>query len=138
LSVAEAAQALGTSEKAVRRRIERKVLPSLLVDGKRRIPASAIGASSVTEDPHPDDPPGLVRRTVTTGATPGVVPIELLDRLERLARENGQLRQIEQYAGQTQEQLLEARARIRELEAQLADAGGPRRRRWFGRGRPTA
>lgn len=112
VTVAEAAQALGITEKAVRRRIERKALPSILgADRRRRIPASALGLDSggaaVGQVPH---------RAPSNGHAPAS---DLLDRLERLARENGALRQIELVAGDRERQLIEANARIRELEAQL-------------------
>lgn len=124
LTVAEAAQALGITEKAVRRRIERKVLPSVIgPDRKRRIPASALGLDQAAGD---GDLPGHVPHGAPNGHAPPTA--ELLDRLERLARENGQLRQIERVSEQSERALIEAHARIRELEAKLA-----RRPRWWRR-----
>jgi excisionase family DNA binding protein len=125
LTVDEAAQALGVTEKAVRRRIERGVLPSLLgPDRKRRIPASALGLDETSANGD-GVPAGHVPRHAPNGHAPPSA--ELLDRLERLARENGQLRQIERVSEQSERLLIEANARIRELEDRLV------KRRWWRR-----
>lgn len=122
VTVAEAAQALGISEKAVRRRIERNVLPSVMgPDKRRRVPVSALGGDDDTAA-HVSPRPAGVPASSTGNA-------DLLDRLERLAREAGAVRLIEEVAGRDREALLEARARIRELEQQLA----ARPRRWWQR-----
>lgn len=133
VSVAEAAVALGISEKAVRRRIERKVLPSVLVDGKRRIPASAVGQSSTSSPAVYETTPDAPQRRASAppAGSPAVYGQDMIDRLERLAREAGAARQLEVVTGHQEQQLIEANAKIVELEARLA-----RRRPWFRRSPP--
>lgn len=130
LTVAEAAGELGITEKAVRRRIERGVLVSVMgPDRRRRIPASALGLNGNGASGGAGAPNGAPRVVQqTTGGIQAVYGPELLERLERLARENGALRQIEIVAGDREQRLIEAAARILELEALLA-----RRRRWWRR-----
>lgn len=128
LTVAEASEQTGLTEKALRRRIERGVLPSVLgPDRRRRIPAIALGL---------DGAAGAASRATPPTGAPAVsqkypAGADVLERLERLARENGGLRQIEAVAGQDRQALIEARARILELEAQLNSK--PARRRWWQR-----
>lgn len=132
VTVGEAAEQLGITEKAVRRRIERGVLASLIgPDRRRRIPLSALGASpqTVTANGTANGDGASGGASAPRRAPAMVRPYDgdVLERLERLARENGQLRQIEIVAGDREAQLIEANARIRELEAKLG------RRRWWRR-----
>lgn len=85
VDVRGAAQATGLSPKAIRRRIERGTLPTVLVDGRRRIPVDALRRA------------GLLVEDAASGARRGRGPLPvdvdaLLDRLERQAEEIGRLR----------------------------------------------
>lgn len=137
LTVPEAAEQLGITEKAVRRRIERGTLPSVLGhDGKRRIPVQAVDTQ------HASDPAGD--------------PLlgELVERLEHQASELGRLRALtdgserrerelvdelhreraDRQAAEARETEARERAAAAEAEARIL-AEQVRRRRWFGRNR---
>lgn len=150
VTVTEAAQQLGITEKAVRRRIERGTLQSVIGhDGRRRIPVTELdGDPGASPGPRPADP-GATPPGNPVGQTPrrpgapgnagqgGVPPAELAPifaRMEELAAENGRLRALTEVADSTTSaielELHEARARIRELEAQQP------RRRWWQRREP--
>jgi excisionase family DNA binding protein len=115
-TIAEAAKKLGITEKAVRRRIERKTLSAVLGrDGRRRIPAIEVEAAAPSPTPiGADAPPG----------TPTPEAVALVARLESLASEVGRLRALtdgsERQARELEEALHEARARASAAEAQLA------------------
>lgn len=131
LEIAEAAEQLGITHKAVRRRIERGTLPSVLGrDGRRRIPAAAL------KDASPPPSSGSGRVSVTIDAD---VLEPLMERIEKLAAEaarykaltDGSERRERDLAEQLHEQRslrMAAEARAAELEAQLR-----RKRRWFRR-----
>lgn len=125
LTVPQAAAATGLSEKAIRRRIERDSLPSVLGhDRRRRVPVLALREAGLIAPP--GAPMGLVPRAGHPGGE--AIP-ELLERLERLAAENGRLRALtdgrERRERELVEQLHVARARIAETETP---------RRWWQRG----
>lgn len=125
LTVRDAAILTGLTEKALRRRIERGVLPSVLGhDGRRRVPTSALrSAGLIPQDGAPTGP------IPPAGAPSGEAFSELLGRLETLAAENGRLRALtdghERRERELEAELHKARARVLELEARVS------RRRWF-------
>lgn len=147
-TITEAASTTGVTPKAIRRRIERGTLRSVLgPDQRRRIPLSELQRAGLIPageahggaagQGYPDAPP-------PGNAVGGVLEVGiLLERLERLAAENGRLRVLEERAGSLERQveaeraaranaeqeLFAARARVVELESP------PRRRRWFSRER---
>ncbi|HYF25532.1 MAG TPA: hypothetical protein VD931_07330 [Baekduia sp.] len=134
LAVAEAAAATGLTPKALRRRMERGSLRSVLVDGRRRIPLAELvragllvtDAPTKPSDPHrrrPDDPlqnlgDALEARTIVH---------ELLDRVERQSAELARLRLLAAHAERAKEAEV-ARLR-RELEAVRGGRDEPASRR---------
>jgi hypothetical protein len=136
LTVREAAEATGLTEKAVRRRVERGVLPSVLGhDGRRRVLISALRDAGLLGTDGERN--GAPMRHLPSGATPlgqGHFS-ELLSRLEVLAAENGRLRALtdghERRERELEAALFEARARITEFEAIKGAARNSRR--WFRR-----
>lgn len=135
LTVPEAAQATGLTEKAIRRRIERgAILSTVGHDRRRRVLVSSLREA------------GLVG---TVGETTGHVPqvgtpdgetiSALLARYEEAVMEVGRLRALtdghERRERELTEQLHQAAARITELEAKTAASP---RRRFFRRAKQPA
>jgi len=142
LTFAEAAKTTGLTKKALRNRVYRGQLQSVLRDRVRRIPRSELereglipGNGEGTETPKtfqetPDVPAETDRESDVVS--------ELLERLERQAAELGELRLLTREAeslqvdrGRLEGALHEARAKVTELEAKLAEAERPRR--WWQR-----
>jgi excisionase family DNA binding protein len=141
-TIAEAAEATGLTKKAVRNRVDRGQLRAVLNGGVRRVPLSElVRAGLLDENGQGHNPaPGQPRPQIASVPAPAEAPFarELFDRLERQARELGELRaltreaesvrnrerQERERADRLESELFEARARVAELEA--------RRRRWFG------
>lgn len=144
LTVAEASAATGLSPKALRRRIERRTLDSVLdpATGLRRIPLAALERHGLLQGAPQTAPVGQGQPRGTPAGSLDLSP--LLERLEALAAENGALRQLEQRAGSLERQMLaerEARERAEaalfEARARLVVVEAPRRRFWR-RGKPVA
>jgi hypothetical protein len=148
LTVSEAATLGGVTPKAIRRRVERGTLRSVLgADQRRRIPLSELERAGLVA-PGGASPPGVMgqgnRGAAPQGHVAGVLDAgQILARLEALAAENGRLRVLEERAGSLERQidaerqarerieqeLFASRARVAELDAELA----ARRRRWWKR-----
>jgi hypothetical protein len=147
-TITEAAHATGATPKAIRRRIERGRLESVLShDGRRRIPLTSLVLAGLL---HPDGTPtGAPRQSPTPShpesPTPGAPTGDIIElfkehaaAIERAAKAEAQAQiagllqaQAESHATTLQAELVEARATVTQLEAQLAQAHHPRRR-WFG------
>lgn len=126
-TIAEAAEAVGISKKAMRNRVDRGQVRATLRDGVRRIPRAElvrvglIGAAKEAVQRHPSN------EAASREATDLLAVRELLDRLERQAGEITSLRALTVEADSLRQErealrddLFEARARITELEARLA------------------
>jgi hypothetical protein len=118
LNVADSARATGLSTKAIRRRIERGTLPSVLVGGHRRIEVSALVDAGLLIT-------GLERGA--RGAAPGQVqPDAIVQRMaghrRRLADELAISSSLDNDVRRFADQLRRERSRSRELAAQLATA----------------
>lgn len=127
LSIREAAEYLGKSQKAIRSAVDRGTLPHVKIDGIRRIPVSALGKPAPMGQGQP--------REAASEATQDDL-IVLVDRLTALSEEVGRLRSLSEVSESTEkrlrDELAEARARALSLELQLAEeqaAGGS----WFTR-----
>jgi hypothetical protein len=118
LSLADCARATGLSVKAIRRRIERGTLESVLLDGRRRIPVSAlVGAGLLIE--------GLDRggRGSTQGyVQPAAVVQQLVAQRQRLTEELAVSSGLEADVRRIAEQLRRERSRSHELEDEVARA----------------
>ena len=150
VTIREASDATGLSVRAIRSRVDRGTLPAVVRDGLRRIPYSELlrldlveagnGASMRQEQP---------RSTSTEAASTDGVILELSKRLELQAAELGEMRAITRQAetlgdqhrhrvDELEAELLEARAKVIELEQQQQAERRPRRdpllrRRWLRR-----
>jgi excisionase family DNA binding protein len=140
LTLAEAADATGLTRKALQRRVDRGSLRSVLIGGLRRVPVSELyraGLLTETGAVEGDErSPSSEAAASPAGRRPALDVGELLDRLERQARELGEMRALTRQAESLQAQaegeraarraaeaaLLEARARITQLES--ARGGG--------------
>lgn len=131
-TIAEAAEAVGITKKAMRNRVDRGQVRAVLRDGVRRIPRAELlrvgllGAPREAARRHPPN------EAASPEATEALAVRELLDRLERQAGEITSLRALTVEAEslrnereQLHNELFEARARITELEGRLA------RPKWF-------
>lgn len=94
VTITQAAKALGISEKAVRRRVERKTFASVKRDGQRLISADGIRAARERGTAGHDASP----RGTQTGASGASELAALIARLEELAAENGRLRALTEQA----------------------------------------
>lgn len=112
LTIREAAQATGLSVKALRRRLERGSLASVLTDGRRRIPvAELLAAGLLVTDPS-------ARPTQASAPSPARGDeTALLDRLERQARELGELTAA---VAMERQALAESRTEVERLKARVA------------------
>lgn len=136
---AEAEELTGATRKALRNRVYRGQLESVLRSGVRRIPRSELERAGLLRGGRREtEETGQVTREVSQ-ETPAIG--ELIGRLEQLVAENVALRAIEAQTGKTLEverqarELTEAelhrvRARVLELQAQVEM---PRRWRWWRR-----
>jgi len=132
---AQAEQLTGTTRKALRNRVYRGQLESVLRGGVRRIPRSELERVGLLGgDDETGEVPGMPREP--SRETP--MMDELLTRLERQAGELGELRVLTREADSLRserERLLgelhETRAQVTELEARLAEVQRPRR--WWRR-----
>lgn len=131
-TIAEAAEAVGITKKAMRNRVDRGHVRAVLRDGVRRIPraelvrAGLLGAAGEARQRQPNSEAASPEAATTLAVR------ELLDRLERQAGEITSLRALTVEAEslknereQLHDELFQARARITELEARLS------RPRWF-------
>lgn len=119
-TIAEAAELTGLTKKAVRNRVDRGQLRSVLRDGMRRIPRSELDRAGLTDEAalrHEAPEAASVASDTTT------VIRELVDRLERQASEIAQLRvltvqaeSLDQERDRLEQALFAATARISELE----------------------
>lgn len=130
VTLKEAATRVGTTPKALARRAERGSLRVVLRDGRRMVPLAELERVFGPEGNQPS--PELT--PVGVGNHDGTPHLgALLARLEQLAAENGRLKALTQVAetaeAQLQKELFRSRARISELEAQLAKRGWWRRRK---------
>jgi hypothetical protein len=114
VTIAQAAERTGMSAKAIARRVERGTVAAVVKDGKRRIPVVELDKL----------PRGTTKPTTMGEGNHGAAPVEitpLIARLEALAAENMKLRLLTEQTASTEEalrlELVEARARITELEA---------------------
>jgi len=138
LTIAEAADATGLTKKAIRNRVDRGQLRAVLRDGVRRIPRSELDRTRLSEA----GGGAAIRQEAAPGQGQEASGwSELLERLERQAGELAELRTLTREAEslrderlQLQAALHERRAKVTELEAQLAER--PQRRWW--RRRPAA
>jgi len=125
LTIAQAALEVGISRKAMERRVERGSVKSVLRGGRRMVPRSEL--ARVFGDPPPTvgdaAPHGDIR------ALPGGLEPLLAD-YRRLVYRDSERRQIEAHASSVELELHESRARVLELEAQLAELVAPRRKWW--------
>lgn len=138
LTIAETADRLGLSVKAVEKRIERGTIESMRKDGRRLIPAGEV--ARVSSKPEHQSGQGFL-----PGGT--LLPSEdfaaFLEKLETLAAENGRFKALQEVneteQQRLQEELFKARAEVQELEARLASQAvvvqqQQPTRRWFRRG----
>jgi excisionase family DNA binding protein len=139
LTIAEAAERTGLTHKAVRNRVDRGHLRAVLRDGTRRIPLSeleragllgstgeAANGAAKRHEPHEAASAEAIRALIETirEQERELVQLKALTReAESLRQESAGERQAREAA---QAELFEARARITELEATLAE-----RRRWL-------
>ncbi len=132
---AQAEQLTGTTRKALRNRVYRGQLESVLRGGVRRIPRSELERVGLLGS---DDETGELSE-MSHGA-PRETPMmdELLDRLERQAAELGELRALTREADslradreRLEASLYEAHAKVTELQARLDEVDRPRR--WWRR-----
>jgi hypothetical protein len=126
VTIAEAAKRTGITPKAIARRVERGTLQAIVKDGKRRLPVEELDKL----------PRGTTDTTPVGEGNHGAAPLDLahlVARLEILAAENMRLRLLTEHGESGREaverELLEARARITQLEAVTQ----PRRRFWRSR-----
>jgi len=132
---AQAEQLTGTSRKALRNRVYRGQLESVLRGGVRRIPRSELErAGLLREDGEIGEIPELTHGT--SHETPMIN--DLLDRLEAQAAELGELRALTREADslradreRLEASLYETSAKVTELEARLSEDQRPRR--WWRR-----
>lgn len=127
LTIAETAERLGLTVKAVEKRIERGTIQSLRNDGRRVIPLGEV-VRLEAQAKHDAQRVFPLESRPLAGESP-VSPMdfsEYLERLETLAAENGRFRALQEISESTRQQLEEelhqARAQVRELEAKLTDA----------------
>ena len=131
----QAAEMTGTTPKALRNRVYRGQLESVLRGGVRRIPRSELERIGLLRENGETAEVGEISHEVSH-ETP--MTGELLDRLERQAAELGELRALTREADslradreRLETSLYEAHAKVTELEARLAEAQRPRR--WWHR-----
>ncbi len=135
----QAAEMSGTTPKALRNRVYRGQLESVLRGGVRRIPRSELERIGLLREHGETAEVGEISHEAsheTSRETP--MTGELLDRLERQAAELGELRALTREADslradreRLETSLYEAHAKVTELEARLAEAQRPRR--WWHR-----
>lgn len=127
LTIREAAEYLGKSQKAIRSAVDRGSLPHVKgSDGVRRIPFSSLEGAPMGQGQPQPAPSEAVQDDL----------IVLVDKLTALSEENGRLRALTEVSESTEQrlrdELAEARARAMSLELQLAEtqaaSGG-----WFAR-----
>ncbi len=136
---AQAEQLTGVTRKALRNRVYRGQLQSVLRGRVRHIPRSELERIGLLkEDSEIDEIPELSRGASHGASHETALLGELLDRLEAQAAELGQLRALTREADslradreRLEEALWEQRAKVTELEARLAQAERPRR--WWHR-----
>lgn len=135
---AEAEQLTGASRKALRNRVYRGQLESVLRDGVRRIPRSELERTGLLTGAGETDGIGEMAHEASHEIP---MMVEVLDRLERQAAELGELRALTREADslradreRLEASLYEAHAKVIELEARLVEAQRPRR--WWHR-RPS-
>ncbi len=126
LTVREAAEQTGLTEKAIRRRIERGALPSLLGhDRRRRVPLAALREAGLIA------PLGAQTGPMPRQGYPaGEALPELLGRLEALAAENGRLRALTDGHDRRERELV---GQLQEAQARISELAAPRR--WWQRNR---
>lgn len=151
LTIDEAAEATGLTQKALRRRIERGQLRSLLRDGRRHIPVAELHRVELI-DPEGKPMRGSEWHEAPRGTTPGkpasaelqLDAVRLLARLEELAAENGRLRALPEQVERDWQQRFSteaaARRQAEERLERLRQAGWRERRRLLRelRAQPTA
>jgi hypothetical protein len=118
LGLGDCSRATGLSVKALRRRIERGTLASVLVDGRRRIPVAALVGSGLLVE-------GLDRGARGSGqghVQPALVVQRLAAQRQRLTEELAVVADLEADVRRIAEQLRRERMRSQELEEQLAHA----------------
>ena len=143
VTIREAAELCDLSRDAIRGRVERGSLRSVLGrDGLRRVPVSELERAGLLD--HGSDHADDATVAAVGGTTSSVAAVAgFLDALERLQAENvaavaravaAETRlQIEQQAASSVElELHEARAELEHLRGQLDQAQQQPRRRWFG------
>lgn len=139
LTIAQAAERVGVTRKAMARRVERGTVPSKLdpATGLRVIPAQALPGN-------PEEGASAPESGARGAGEPHAVPADLtavLGRLEQLAAENGRLRALTEVAESTEQALRDelhrtraelqtAAARVAALEAIEHTSHTPRRRWW--------
>ena len=133
-TLAEASELLGVSLKAVRSRVERGSLPCVKgPDGLRRIPAAALPGHTARQE---------VPREAAIGETGSEPATDLIERLERLASENGRLKALTEAAESVEQRLADelsrARAELLAAQLQLAEVQAANAGRWFRRKRKAA
>lgn len=113
MTIREAAEATGLTQKAIKRRVERGSLRSVLRDGRRLIPASEIERAGLAGDVvHAPQGPG------SNGATPPGLA-ELVAIIERQATELAEAKLLTRQAESLSVVAEQERQRANELEAQL-------------------
>ncbi len=136
---AQAAELSGTTPKALRNRVYRGQLESVLRGGVRRIPRSELERLGLLRENGETAEIGEVAREV-----PHETPMmaDLLDRLEAQAAELGELRALTREADslradreRLETSLYESHAKVTELEARLVETQRPRR--WWRRREPA-
>jgi hypothetical protein len=147
LSLEDCARATGLSVKAIRRRIERGTLASALIDGRRRIPVSALVAAGLLIERldrgehgsvggHVAQPVAVVQRLGAHRARLAEELAALADLEADVRRLAEQLRRERSRSHDLEEQLTHARERIKDLERAVPGAGGPGSRDQAGRRTP--
>lgn len=126
LTIAETAERLDLTVKAVEKRIERGTIQSLRNDGRRMIPLGEV-VRLEAQAKHDAQRAFPLESRPLAGESP-VSPMDFsgfLERLETLAAENGRFRALQEVSETTRQQLEEelhqVRAQVQELEAKLVD-----------------
>lgn len=143
VTIREAAEMCGVTVKAMRLRVEREQVPSLLKDGLRRIPVSALVKQGLVKEAPASDAASPVPPSVPP-AIPHVDLATLLDRIEAQAvalhehrqiaeRSEAHVEEVRAELDRARRDLAASHEQVEQLRAELLLAEQrAARRRWFG------